>query len=90
MIGSEGTLAVITEITLKLHPIPAHSYAVKACFPSVTEAATAASQVSSHIHISLSSNIEQAFSKVYIEDRIFIINLLTLYYTYIYYVYDKS
>jgi D-lactate dehydrogenase (cytochrome) len=42
LIGSEGTLAVITEVTLKLHPIPSHAYAVKVCFPSVKEAALAA------------------------------------------------
>lgn len=42
LIGSEGTLAVITEATLKLHPIPRYAYALKVCFPSVKEAALAA------------------------------------------------
>lgn len=33
LIGSEGTLAVITEATLKLHGIPKVSYAVRIAFP---------------------------------------------------------
>lgn len=38
-IGSEGTLGVITEATLKLHVRPAHSEAVLVRFPSVSAAA---------------------------------------------------
>jgi D-lactate dehydrogenase (cytochrome) len=42
LIGSEGTLALITEATLKLHPIPKHSYALRIAFPSVFEASCCA------------------------------------------------
>jgi D-lactate dehydrogenase (cytochrome) len=41
-IGSEGTLAVVTEATLKLHPIPRYAYALRMTFPSVEQAAAAA------------------------------------------------
>ena len=37
-IGSEGTLGVLTEATLKLAPIPTHMSAVVATFPNVTAA----------------------------------------------------
>ena len=43
LIGSEGTLAVITEATLKVYPLPSHSYAVRVAFPSVAAAALCAS-----------------------------------------------
>jgi D-lactate dehydrogenase (cytochrome) len=35
MIGSEGTLGIITELTLKLHPIPKVSYAVRISYPNI-------------------------------------------------------
>lgn len=41
LIGSEGTLGIITELTLKLTPIPAHVIAVSAAFPSVEHACDA-------------------------------------------------
>jgi FAD/FMN-containing dehydrogenase len=41
-IGSEGTLGVITELTLRLHPIPEHIVVARAAFPSVEAACTAA------------------------------------------------
>lgn len=41
LIGSEGTLGIITELTLRLHPIPARSVAISAPFPSVREACMA-------------------------------------------------
>ncbi len=40
-VGSEGTLGVITEATLRLTPIPALMSAVMASFPSVTQAVQA-------------------------------------------------
>ena len=42
LVGSEGTLGVITEATLKLHPIPKVSYALRIAFPSVSQAAACA------------------------------------------------
>lgn len=42
LVGSEGTLAVITEATLKVHRIPPFSYALSVTFPSVFAAAAAA------------------------------------------------
>lgn len=42
LIGSEGTLGVITEVTLKLHGIPKYSYAMRVCFNDIRDAAAAA------------------------------------------------
>ncbi len=41
-IGSAGTLGVITEVTVRLHPIPDHVHTLRVFFPSVVEAARAA------------------------------------------------
>jgi len=41
-VGSEGTLGVITELTLRLHPIPEHTVVARAAFPSVEAACRAA------------------------------------------------
>jgi D-lactate dehydrogenase (cytochrome) len=38
-VGSEGTLGVVTEATLKLYPLPEHFSAVTAAFPTVETAA---------------------------------------------------
>jgi D-lactate dehydrogenase (cytochrome) len=43
LIGSEGTLAVITEATLKVYPLPVHSHAVRISFPRLEAAARCAS-----------------------------------------------
>ncbi|CAG7919194.1 unnamed protein product [Penicillium olsonii] len=43
--GSEGTLGMITEITLKLAPIPEHENVAVATFPSVKDAVTCVSKV---------------------------------------------
>jgi D-lactate dehydrogenase (cytochrome) len=52
LIGSEGTLAIITEATLKLHTIPKISYSLRISFPSVKEASnTAATTFTSGINI---------------------------------------
>ena len=49
-IGSEGTLGVITELTLRLHPIPDHVVVARAAFPSVEAACrTAASIIGSGV-----------------------------------------
>ncbi|MCQ1948688.1 FAD-binding protein [Arthrobacter sp. zg-Y859] len=45
MIGSEGTLGVVVEATLRLRPLPVHTATVAAFFPDVTAAAQAASAV---------------------------------------------
>lgn len=37
-----GTLAIITEACLKVHPIPKHALALRVSFPSAQEAALAA------------------------------------------------
>jgi len=42
LVGSEGTLAVITELTLRLHGIPEHAVALRIAFPDVATAARAA------------------------------------------------
>lgn len=42
LIGSEGTLAIVTEATLKIHRIPKFSYALRVSFPSVKDAADTA------------------------------------------------
>jgi D-lactate dehydrogenase (cytochrome) len=41
-VGSEGTLGVITELTLRLHPIPDYIVVARAAFPSVEAACRAA------------------------------------------------
>lgn len=45
LIGSEGTLAVISEATLKLTPLPAEKKTLQACFTSVQAAAEAISAI---------------------------------------------
>lgn len=42
LIGSEGTLGLITEVTLKLHPIPAYTAAVRLSFSDLRDAAATA------------------------------------------------
>ncbi|MES1248465.1 MAG: FAD-linked oxidase C-terminal domain-containing protein [Actinomycetota bacterium] len=44
-VGSEGTLGVITELTLRLHPIPEHIVVARAAFPSVEAACAAAASM---------------------------------------------
>ncbi|GGN02171.1 2-hydroxy-acid oxidase [Thermus composti] len=44
-IGSEGTLGVITRLTLKLHPLPEHVHTLRVFFPGVEEAAEASYRV---------------------------------------------
>ncbi len=42
LVGSEGTLGVITELTVRLHGIPEHAVAVRISFPSVDAAVRSA------------------------------------------------
>src|SRR4051812_12334266 len=44
-VGSEGTLGVITELTVRLHPIPEHIVVARAAFPSVESAYRAAAAI---------------------------------------------
>jgi D-lactate dehydrogenase (cytochrome) len=44
-VGSEGTLGVITELTVRLYGIPEHTVAVRASFPDVESACSAAAAV---------------------------------------------
>ena len=45
MVGSEGTLGIVTEITLRLHGIPEAVMGARCSFPSVEEAARTVSEV---------------------------------------------
>lgn len=45
MTGSEGTLGIITSVTVKLHPIPQHSTAAVCAFDSLHDAAQAVSTI---------------------------------------------
>ncbi len=45
LVGSEGTLAVITEVTVRLHAIPEHAVALRISFPDVESACRAAAGV---------------------------------------------
>jgi D-lactate dehydrogenase (cytochrome) len=45
LVGSEGTLAVITELTLRLHGIPEHAGALRASLPTADAACRVASAV---------------------------------------------
>ncbi|MFD6162708.1 FAD-binding oxidoreductase [Nocardia sp. NPDC060256] len=48
LIGSAGTLGIITELTVRLHPIPAWQRALRISFPSIAEAVSAAVQMLGH------------------------------------------
>jgi D-lactate dehydrogenase (cytochrome) len=45
VVGSEGTLAVITELTLRLHGIPEHAVVARLAFPDIASACRAASAI---------------------------------------------
>jgi D-lactate dehydrogenase (cytochrome) len=47
LIGSEGTLGVITQLTLRLYPLPEHIHTLRVFFPSVEQAAEASYRVMS-------------------------------------------
>jgi D-lactate dehydrogenase (cytochrome) len=46
MVGSEGTLGVITEVTLRLHPLPAEVAAASCSFPTLDDAVAAVTEMS--------------------------------------------
>jgi D-lactate dehydrogenase (cytochrome) len=45
LVGSEGTLAVITELTLRLHPIPESAIAIRITLPSIESACQVAGRI---------------------------------------------
>src|SRR3954466_6796143 len=45
LVGSEGTLAVITEVTVKLHAIPEHAVALRISFPDIESACRTAASI---------------------------------------------
>jgi D-lactate dehydrogenase (cytochrome) len=45
LVGSEGTLAVITEVTVRLHGIPEHAVALRISFPDVESACRTAAAI---------------------------------------------
>jgi D-lactate dehydrogenase (cytochrome) len=45
LVGSEGTLGVITELTLRLYGIPEYTIAVRAAFPDLDDACNAAAAI---------------------------------------------
>ena len=45
LVGSEGTLAVITEVTVRLHGIPEHAVALRISFPDVESASRTAAAI---------------------------------------------
>ena len=67
LIGSEGTLGVITEVTLRLRRKPEHSAAVRVCFPTVRAAAAAA-------NATLQAGVEVGRCELMDEDMVRIVN----------------
>ena len=45
LVGSEGTLAVITEVTVRLHAIPEHAVALRISFPDIESACRTAAAI---------------------------------------------
>ncbi len=45
MVGSEGTLGIITEVTLRLHPLPAEVAAASCAFPTLADAVSAVTEM---------------------------------------------
>jgi D-lactate dehydrogenase (cytochrome) len=44
-VGSEGTLGIITELTVKVYPIPTHSVTLRVVFPNLDSAVRAATEL---------------------------------------------
>ena len=66
-IGSEGTLGLVTEITLKLAVIPEETSVAVVTFPSIREAAAAASKV-------IRSGVQVAAVEIMDEVQMMVIN----------------
>jgi D-lactate dehydrogenase (cytochrome) len=60
-VGSEGTLGVITELTLRLYGLPEHTLAARAVFPSVDAACnTAAGMVAAGVSLTRVELVDEA------------------------------
>ena len=58
-VGSEGTLGVFTEVTLRIYPIPEHILAARATFPDIEAAGEAVGAMTvSYTHLTLPTNRE--------------------------------
>jgi D-lactate dehydrogenase (cytochrome) len=67
LIGSEGTLGVITEVTLRLRRKPAHAAAVRVCFPTIRAAAACA-------NATLQAGVEVGRCELMDDDMVRIVN----------------
>eukprot|EP00899_Mesostigma_viride_P002714 jgi/Mesvir1/12443/Mv00603-RA.2 len=63
LVGSEGTLALVTELTLKLHRLPPCSAVAMCQFPSVRAAAAAAASLASHLPVTRCEMLDEVMMR---------------------------